>query len=412
MPQPEARTSKPPAGVTASTLACGVLCCVLALGACADREPTFETRLRSVGVGGSDDDAGVDDAGADDSGADDGAPLTNRCGDGVTAGDEQCDDGNEIAGDACNPACRLTSQTCGDGIENDPVEECDDGNLLDADACSSGCTRNVCGNGRTDAEEECDDGNDVDHDKCSNKCTENRCRNGRLDPGEQCDDGNRLNDDGCTNACVAVRCGDGVVYPGYEECDDQNDVDDDACSNSCHANVCGNNRIDVHEVCDGNALPDGLNGVCNGECTGATSLEACDPCRRADSQCTDYMGSGINLVDECLILGPEGTGADFADKCAALSACITQSRCDLLDDEIRIGCYCGAGNDLTACQNDTTPASGPCVAEFLAAAGCASQAKPSACVINLAGDISLPVGYAVYLAECDRTFCLDECRPE
>lgn len=354
----------------------------LGLTGCGNDGDAVRTRVHQVIVGHRDDDAGLDDGGLDD------------------------------AGDECNPACPLTPSSCGDGAQNDPTEECDDGNSVDDDACSNGCTLNVCGNGRQDVGEECDDANDVDDDECANGCTHNRCRNGRLDPGEECDDGNRLSDDGCTNACVSVDCGDGVVYAAYEECDDKNAIDDDACSNLCKANVCGNNRIDVHEVCDGNALPEGLTGACRADCSGATSLDTCDPCRRQDARCTDYLGSGVNLVDSCLTTAPVGVGEDFIERCTALSTCITQSRCDLLDAEIRVGCYCGAGNSLVDCENDTVPANGPCVQEFLDAAGCASQAKPSQCVINLASDLTLPVGFAIYLAECDRTYCLAECRPE
>src|SRR5688572_15106948 len=36
----------------------------------------------------------------------DGRCVPNKCGDGVLASDEACDDGNEVAGDGCSPTCR------------------------------------------------------------------------------------------------------------------------------------------------------------------------------------------------------------------------------------------------------------------------------------------------------------------
>ena len=82
-------------------------------------------------------------AGSDDS----------ECGDGVREGDEECDDGNLLPGDGCDPSCRLE---CGNG-RLDPNEECDDGNLLPGDGCDSSC-RLECGNGRLDPGEECEPG--------------------------------------------------------------------------------------------------------------------------------------------------------------------------------------------------------------------------------------------------------------
>ncbi len=57
------------------------------------------------------------------------------CGDGVVAGEEECDEGeaNSELPDACRPDCR--EPVCGDGIV-DSSEECDDGNTDDFDDCS------------------------------------------------------------------------------------------------------------------------------------------------------------------------------------------------------------------------------------------------------------------------------------
>ena len=69
-----------------------------------------------------------------------------RCGNGVVEADEQCDDGNELPGDACSDGCKAAF--CGDGIlraDLDPgvdgAEACDDGNDVDADGCLNNCIK-------------------------------------------------------------------------------------------------------------------------------------------------------------------------------------------------------------------------------------------------------------------------------
>jgi cysteine-rich repeat protein len=53
------------------------------------------------------------------------------CGDSVTEGTEECDDGNLIDGDGCSAVC--VTEYCGDTIVNNVDEQCDDGNLIDED---------------------------------------------------------------------------------------------------------------------------------------------------------------------------------------------------------------------------------------------------------------------------------------
>ncbi|MBO4350321.1 MAG: DUF4215 domain-containing protein, partial [Proteobacteria bacterium] len=78
------------------------------------------------------------------------------CGDGILQQGEECDDGNNFAGDGCDPKCRsekifecldgVCKPICGDGITlwmdsipKEYREECDDGNLISGDGCSSDC---------------------------------------------------------------------------------------------------------------------------------------------------------------------------------------------------------------------------------------------------------------------------------
>ncbi len=63
-----------------------------------------------------------------------------RCGDGVVAGQEECDDGVNGGGyGGCLPDCTLGPR-CGDRVtQRSAGEECDDGNRLDGDTCTSDC---------------------------------------------------------------------------------------------------------------------------------------------------------------------------------------------------------------------------------------------------------------------------------
>ncbi len=67
----------------------------------------------------------------------DGVCLPRGCGNRVVEPEEQCDDGNQVAGDGCSVDCR-SNETCGNGAV-DLDEECDDGNLLSRDGCDSRC---------------------------------------------------------------------------------------------------------------------------------------------------------------------------------------------------------------------------------------------------------------------------------
>jgi len=130
-----------------------------------------------------------------------------QCGDGLVAGDEQCDDGNAVDSDSCKSDC--TTNVCGDGVVLNGVEQCDDGNNVTTDSCKSDCRFNVCGDGVVNAGvEQCDDGNSSDSDACRVGCILNVCGDGALNPAsEQCDDGNKANGDGCEANCTKTTTG-------------------------------------------------------------------------------------------------------------------------------------------------------------------------------------------------------------
>ena len=131
-------------------------------------------------------------------GSSDGGTPAARCGDGVKAGTETCDDGNTTNGDGCSSSCSVEAgfnctgspsicgTACGDGVRAG-AETCDDGNATSGDGCSSSCS--------VEAGFSCTGSPSV----CSSTAA---CGDGLLAPGEACDDGNVLNGDGCSALCT------------------------------------------------------------------------------------------------------------------------------------------------------------------------------------------------------------------
>jgi fibro-slime domain-containing protein len=137
--------------------------------------------------------------------------CNSRCGDGIVASTELCDDGtNTSTYNGCGAGCVL-SPYCGDGIVQSDFEQCDDGvNTSLYGGCAPGCVKGPsCGDGLVQS------------------------------PYEQCDDG--INDGGyeeCAAGCrYAEYCGDGVPQAAYEECDNGPDNGDSSCSQDCRSTV-------------------------------------------------------------------------------------------------------------------------------------------------------------------------------
>jgi cysteine-rich repeat protein len=130
--------------------------------------------------------------------------LAPVCGDGVIAGEEECDDMVETV--ACDTDCTVAE--CGDGVLNVTFgEECDEG--PESLTCDSDCTPAACGDGLVNATagEACDEGGEQTA-TCEADCTAATCGDGvfNLLAGEECDDGDAIDDNACSNMCTRTPC--------------------------------------------------------------------------------------------------------------------------------------------------------------------------------------------------------------
>jgi cysteine-rich repeat protein len=232
------------------------------------------------------------------------------CGDGVRAGDEECDDGpanDDTKSNACRTACRAAR--CGDAVVDDG-EACDDGpdnSDTRPDACrSTTCALPRCGDGVVDANEGCDDGpgnSDATPNACRQQtCQPASCGDSVVDDGEDCDDGAGLNSDqepdACRERCVRASCGDNVIDAG-EECDDgaaNSATEPDACRpTTCALPRCGDSVVDRGEQCDDGNDADG--DGCRGDCA---KVEVCgDAILDAGEDCDDGNANPVDGCDAC-----------------------------------------------------------------------------------------------------------------
>ncbi|CAE7765145.1 unnamed protein product, partial [Symbiodinium sp. CCMP2456] len=186
------------------------------------------------------------------------------CGDGfrieLGPAAEECDDGNNLAGDGCDPVCQLET-----GWRT--KVQADSSKLL---------LESICGDGLVVGSEGCDDGNLDPGDGCSTTCN--------MEPGFACTPEDAMTKPEAAagppfaaqnrSICVPV-CGDGVVLVGNgEECDDGNRVPNDGCDENCRVEsgyACGiqsgggDGLLRAPEECD-----DGNDGK------GERRLDGCD----------------------------------------------------------------------------------------------------------------------------------------
>ncbi|HKO92158.1 MAG TPA: DUF4215 domain-containing protein [Polyangiaceae bacterium] len=258
------------------------------------------------------------------------APPPPFCGDGALNDDEQCDDGNETAGDGCSANCLVVEQgyacptpggecvlvaRCGDSLQIGE-EQCDDGNVLGDDGCTATCQLErdyvcptpgqpcvssvTCGDRRLSGDEKCDDGNTTAGDGCSATCTS--------EEGFTCPITGAL--------CVAV-CGDGLVR-GAERCDDANTTPGDGCSATCGNEdgfACGAPGQLCFETTCGDGSTEGSEGCDDGAAD--RPFDGCFQCVREPEctlgECDAVCGDGLRYTGEACDDGNTNDG----DGCSA-----------------------------------------------------------------------------------------------
>lgn len=141
--------------------------------------------------------------------------VVSRCGDGIVDGRddagmplEDCDDGNDTAGDGCENTCRFSCTI---------ARDCSDGNTCTVDTCEDHtCVRTTAAAGTRCG--------DMNLGTCMGQtCVAPGCGNGAVDAGEECDDGNSTMGDGCERDCrftctTDAQCSDGNACNGTETC--------------------------------------------------------------------------------------------------------------------------------------------------------------------------------------------------
>ena len=179
---------------------------------------------------------------------------TPICGNGITNGDEECDDGNNESGDGCD-ACQL--ENCASACSNDD-SVCSDNTDCEAPVTCPTFFTTFCRFGSCSVDADCPFGTvciagsvcveSPTPTDCSTvedcpslyfNCIESCdpvCGDGIVNGDETCDDGNVLPGDGCSELCLiesGPACGNGVIEES-EECDDGNTIAGDGCDATCN----------------------------------------------------------------------------------------------------------------------------------------------------------------------------------
>jgi cysteine-rich repeat protein len=300
---------------------------------------------------------------------------TQPCGNGAPDPDEECDDGNDVCGDGCDPNCKVSS--CGNDFTCVTAgEQCDDGGTAGGDCCSATCQLEASGSPCAS------DGNPCTDDVCD---SEGLCGGGQPSGPMPCSD-----DNACTTGDV---CGDGVCFGEPRDCGDTDPCTADGCnevtgcihtpifgcrvctdpaecddSNPCTSDTCGGGVCSNTPAPSGTPCPDG--NACNGEeacgsfgqCS-ANPAPDCDdgePCTidscNAALGCQHVaVGNGLPCADNDLCDGAE-TCLDGRCAVGAPLACDDGNPCTVGSCNRRLGCRqtpvsdgapCGAGDRCT-----------------------------------------------------------------
>jgi cysteine-rich repeat protein len=242
-----------------------------------------------------------------------GTCLASRCGDGIVAASEECDDGNAADGDGCQADCKFTCKSgdatrnctpadacAGKGTCNDTTHVCASGTPLGDGTtcggmpnnyCKGGvCKTPVCGNGTTEPGEQCDDGglNGTKTSGCKVDCTF-AC----VTPTTDCGTPDACEKYTCSAAHICTQVADtsknGMTCPGGPTyvCKDG------ACAPP--TSTCGNGVVETGEDCDfgsGNGSKTGCEANCKFSCAAAANCDDGNACNGAETCDAVTVGTG------------------------------------------------------------------------------------------------------------------------
>ncbi len=244
--------------------------------------------------------------------------VLSTCGDGATDvrdgsmhAAEECDDGNDIPDDGCDPdctfscsadadcddmelcngaeTCNLTTHQCASGTPAPDDTICTITGTATMAACTGGiCRVGMCGDSHTDLGEECDDGNAVDTDGCRSDCTFT------CESDTECQDTDPCN--GNESCDVATHLCSAAAEP--LDCDDM----DPCTTDSCETGVgCMNATVLVDADGDGHPA---ITSTCGGDdCADSDPNRypgAAEPCgSTADLNCDGVTGVTPTHYRDC-----------------------------------------------------------------------------------------------------------------
>lgn len=225
------------------------------------------------------------------------------------AGTSTMDSGSDACagmedGTACGSGMVCVSQVCsvsecGDGVVDTAMEQCDDGNDVPLDGCEPSTCEFSCA-----SDEECDDGVFCNG---AETCTDDHVCGAEPQPDEtECTLPDESTGECRDGACVIVGCGNAMPDFG-EECDDGNSVEGDGCDNDCTLSCREDSECDDGDVCNGvescntddNSCVAGETMVCDDE--DACTADECDPLRGCFFPLIDADGDGHapDTLGEC-----------------------------------------------------------------------------------------------------------------
>ncbi len=236
--------------------------------------------------------------------------------------------------------------TCGDGfVDTSRMEECDDGNVVSFDGCEPSTCTFTC-----EMAMECDDGDPCNGSESCVAAT-HRCQASTFVDGVPCMiDASTMGICG-GGSCRPMGCGNGVVDAARgEDCDDMNAVDGDGCNNDCHFSCTMNADCLDADLCNGDETCNMGTHVC---APAATPL-SCDDMQACTTDTCDAMTGCVNtLVDAdmdgfatgmCTVDGMD-VGGDCDDANNTRYPDAPETSCDTVDSNCN-----GSMSDGTAAQ--------------------------------------------------------------